>query len=190
MRRRLERVLAKPTTHDPVYKVVQRAFLNSSSLNLKRDNSKRRQIKRSAFRRFMLGYPPRKSSDTSMGDALNWEWIVSVAKDTGCHVIIVSRDSDYGSEIDGRAYVNDWLIQEFRERVAKSRKLELHTRLSSALKKVKFTIPAAAVEEEEEVAAGMTWLPQTWPEVGGRNWITEFEQLIQERQSRRREEDG
>lgn len=181
MRTSLERILAKPTTHDPVYKVVQRAFVNTCPLNLKRDNKQRRQIKRAAFRRFILGYPPRKKEDTSIGDAFNWEWIVSVAQDTGCHVIIVSRDSDFGTEIDGHGYVNDWLIQEFRDRVAKKRKLELHTRLSSALKEIEFTIPPAVVEEEDElVSEAISRGPRNWPEIGGSaNWVAEFEKFIQ-----------
>ena len=28
---------------------------------------------RLAWRRFLLGYPPRKANDTSIGDAVNWE---------------------------------------------------------------------------------------------------------------------
>src|SRR5580765_7471463 len=40
--------------------------------------------------------PPRKPNDTSMGDAINWEWIVECAKTLNGSVIIVSRDRDYG----------------------------------------------------------------------------------------------
>jgi hypothetical protein len=181
MRKRLERILAKPTTHDPVYRVIQRLFTNQSDLNLRRDNIKRRAVKRSAYRRFTLGYPPRKTSDTSAGDAFNWEWIITVAKDTGCHVIIVSRDSDFGTELDHGVYVNDWLIQEFRDRVAKSRQLKLYTRLSSALKAVNVAVTKETAEEEEKVAVAATQRrreSRTWPEIGNAGWVASYEKLL------------
>ena len=94
----------------------------------------RRLIRRQAWRRFMLGYPPRKSGDTSIGDAVNWEWIVQCAKESGNDVVIVSRDSDYGVSMDRVQYLNDWLSEEFKDRVSRKRSIRLTGRLAEALK--------------------------------------------------------
>jgi predicted nucleic acid-binding protein len=150
---RLDKVLANPTTSDPVYRVVQRLFRNDSSLNLKRNMPVRRQLKRAAFRRFVLGYPPRKANDTSMGDALNWEWIVHVALgNPGKHVAIVSRDRDFGVKVGGRSHMNDWLIQEFRDRVSKKRQCLLFDLLSPAFELAGIKVAKKVRQEEREFA--------------------------------------
>ena len=149
LRTRLKKVLTNPTSHDPVYKVVQRLFTNKSPLNLRRDMPARRDVKRRAFRRFMLGYPPRKQADVSMGDAFNWEWLVRVAQDTGDHVVIVTRDHDYGHDMDNTPVLNDWLLQEFRDRVGKNRQLVLTNLLSAALKRARVPVSKEAVKAEE-----------------------------------------
>lgn len=63
-------------------------------------------------------------------------------------LVIVSRDADYGTVFEDKAYVNDHLKQEFGERVSTKRKLLLYTKLSDALKH--FQIPVTRAEEEEE----------------------------------------
>ena len=60
-----------------------------------------KKVFRLAWRRFLLGYPPRKADDTSIGDAVNWEWVVDCAKRANADVVIVSRDSDYGVRLEG-----------------------------------------------------------------------------------------
>lgn len=176
---RLKKVLAKPTTSDPVYKVIQRLFIDNTSLNLTRSTAERRTIKRRAWRRFVLGYPPRKQSDTSMGDALNWEWIIHIAAETGKHVAIVSRDSDYGVELDGTNYINDWLIQEFRDIVSKKRQLQLFSRLSPALKLLEVQVQPEAEEEERELAqqrkrvSNRAWTPTL-------AWLEEVRKVFEE----------
>lgn len=147
-RDRLRSVLEHPTRRDPVYRVAQRLFCNGSPLNLTRTRKDRQGIKRSALRRFLLGYPPRKQGDTSIGDALNWEWIVAVASTTGSHIVIVSRDSDYGIELNGKVYINDWLVQEFRDRVSKKRQCKLMNRLAPAYKLAGIDL-GKAVEQQE-----------------------------------------
>ncbi len=179
VRTRLKKVLASPTTSDPVYKVVQRLFVDDTPLNLTRKKKERQSIKRLAFRRFLLGYPPRKASDTSMGDALNWEWLIEVANATGEHIVVVTRDSDYGAEVDDRMYVNDWLIQEFRDRVSRKRQLIVHTRLSAALKLLAVKVTREAEQEEQELVQRRESLQSPlWPEVGQPGWVKHFEQLI------------
>lgn len=144
---RVRKVLESPTTHDPVYKVVQRLFASTATTNLARDNNLRHTLRRLARRRFTLGYPPRKKNDTSIGDAINWEWIVQCAIAGKSDVVIVSRDLDYGVMIDSDFVVNDWLLREFRDRVSKQRKPVLTGRLSEALR-----LTAVSVSDEEKAA--------------------------------------
>lgn len=119
-------------------------------LSLTRENKLRHQIRRKAFRRFIHGCPPRKSDDLSLGDAFDWEWMIYCAKENRAELVVVSRDQDYGIELDKRVYVNDHLKQEFSERVSKKRKFLLYTKLSDALKHfaVKITPEEEAVETE------------------------------------------
>lgn len=143
------KVLNDPTHHDPVYQTLQRIFKNASPLNLSRERDERFEIRALAEKRFKLGYPPRKSNDTSIGDAINWEWIVKCAADTGKHVVIVTRDTDYGVIHGGQSFLNDWLRQEFSERVSKKRKVILTDKLSVGLK----TVHAAVTQEMEDEEA-------------------------------------
>ncbi len=96
-----------------------------------------------------MGYPPRKQGDTSIGDALNWEWIIKCSITSGKHIVIVTRDTDYGAIFDGNSYLNDWLKQEFSERVSKKRKIILTDRLSKGLQLVHAAVTREMVEEEE-----------------------------------------
>src|SRR5262249_10273500 len=120
-------------------------------ITLSRDNPCKRLIIRRAFRRFLHGCPPRKKSDTSIGDAINWEWIIECASVCQSEIHIVSRDSDYGITLDGKSYLNDHLRQEFKERVSKKRNIFLHTKLSEALKKFEVTVTQAEEKEESDI---------------------------------------
>ena len=131
---KIQNILEKPGTHDEVYKVLQRVFKHESSLNLNRDSKRRFAIRRLARKRFCLGYPPRKKGDNSIGDAINWEWIIQCAIDSGKDIVIVTRDGDYGVNYKDSWYLNDWLHQEFKQRVSQKRKILLTGKLSEALK--------------------------------------------------------
>lgn len=148
LKEKLKSVLENPAAHDPVYKACQRIFHANTPLVLTRDDKSRHIIRRRAFRRFLHGCPPRKKNDTSIGDAFNWEWMVECALRNNAELVIVSRDADYGTLFDDKAYVNDHLKQEFGERVSRKRKLLLYTKLSEALKH--FQLPVTKEEEEEE----------------------------------------
>lgn len=148
LRTRLIKALANPTTHDPVYQACQRIFHRRSDLVLTRDNPARRIIKRQAFRRFILGCPPRKDGDTSMGDAVNWEWMIECAIRRTAELVIVSRDADYGLNIENQTFLNDHLRHEFSERVSKQRRVRLYTLLSEALEH--FQVPVSAQEKKGE----------------------------------------
>ncbi len=164
LRDRVTKVMADPTHVDPVYRTFQRLFRNRASpLHLSRDDNIRGEIRDLALKRFYLGYPPRKPHDTSIGDAINWEWMVHVAKETANDVIIVSRDSDYGVSNGSEAYVNDWLAQEFRARVSKKRKMSLATRLTEALKLGQYDVT------DEEISSETAELKSLW-ETTVMNW--------------------
>jgi hypothetical protein len=148
LKAKLTKVLENPAVHDPVYKACQRIFHRTDNLVLTREDKLRHVIRRKAFRRFLHGCPPRKKNDTSIGDAINWEWMIHCANVNNAELVIVTRDSDYGIHFENRAYVNDHLKQEFAERVSKKRKLLLYSRLSDALRH--FEVPVTKQEEEAE----------------------------------------
>lgn len=151
MKAKLGKVLEDPTRHDPVYKVCQRIFHAKSPLVLSRDDPIRRIIRRRALRRFIHGCLPRKRGDTTIGDALNWEWMIECALKNQAELVIVSRDSDFGVVFENRAHINDHLRQEFSERVSQRRELLLYTKLSEALKHFEVAVTKEEESEEEEL---------------------------------------
>jgi predicted nucleic acid-binding protein len=160
MRKRLAKILENPSAHDPVYKVVKKAFSFHSPLNLKFFEAKREDIQVRALRRFQRGLPPRKRDGTSTGDSINWEWIVECASDAGMDVVVVSRDGDYGLRFDGKHYLNDCLLQEFKARVSAKRKIEFTTSLAQALRHLSVPVTKAEEEEEKKIIALQTPPPQ------------------------------
>ena len=151
----LSQVLHNPSEKDPVYVKAQKIFKTSSPLNLNRTNELRFEIRDLAKKRFILGYPPRKHGDTSIGDAINWEWIIHCASKATQHkrdVIIVSRDGDYGEAPN----LNDWLRQEFKQRVGRKNNVFLTDRLAEAFKKMSINVSTALVEGEKSMLANLT----------------------------------
>lgn len=147
------KVMLEPKRYDKVYKACQEIFEFKSNLNLKRPDKKRYEIRRLAKKRFMLGYPPRKKDDISIGDAINWEWIIACCDREKKDVIIVSRDSDYGITFNNKSFLNDWLSEEFKKRISPRRKVILTNRLSEGLKKLSVNISKKAVEAESTLSA-------------------------------------
>lgn len=148
---RLHNVFEYPSRYDKVYQALQRLFAKKQEIDLYRKNKKRYEIRELAQKRFMLGYPPRKKNDTSMGDAINWEWLVHIGKIKHCDILVVSRDNDYGTIQGGVGFINDWLKQEYRERVNKKRKVTLCPQLSVALKEFKIKVTPEEEKEEKRV---------------------------------------
>jgi len=148
---RIERILARPQYNDEVYKVLQRLFKNNSEYNLNRENENRISVRNLAKKRFILGYPPRKKDDNSIDDAVNWEWIVDCSIRSGKDIVLVSRDSDFGASYGDNCYLNDWLKQEFSERVGKKRKIILTDKLSHAFKLVDIPVTRAMEDEEKNI---------------------------------------
>jgi hypothetical protein len=162
---RIAAILDRPSASDLVFRTLQRLFKNNSPYNLSRDKKVRFEIRNLARKRFALGYPPRKQGDISIGDAVNWEWIVRCASDSGKHVILVTRDTDYGISYEKIHYLNDWLRQEFSERVSKKRKIVLTDRLAEAFKQVAIHVSQEAEKEERDLLAELeAFLAQPAPE--------------------------
>lgn len=148
IKERIEKILKSPNYNDPVFKSLQKLFKNKSPINLNRDNKLRFKIRNLARKRFVLGYPPRKKTDNSIGDAVNWEWIINCAKESGKNIILVTRDSDFGCTYENDLYLNDWLAQEFKDRISQKRKIILTDRLSYAFKLVEIPVTDEMIEEE------------------------------------------
>lgn len=159
LKKRIASVLDTPSRNDPVFKTLQRVFKNASPYNLTRDKKVRFSIRNLAKKRFILGYPPRKQGDTSLGDAVNWEWVVHCATESGKDIIIVTRDTDYGISYADQFFLNDWLKLEFQERISRKRKIILTDRLADAFKRVAIPVSAAAEKEERELVAQLTLPP-------------------------------
>jgi PIN domain len=151
LRNNLSAAMRIPATHDAVYETATDIFSRQSEFNLTREKPERLRIRHLARKRFVLGYPPRKHQDTSIGDALNWEWIIECAKKSQRSVIIVSRDSDYGLTFEDESYLNEWLRHEFSERVGGKHQVSLTQSLSTALKQIKVRVTKAEEESEEKL---------------------------------------
>ena len=140
-------IISNPDLHDPVYKSLKAIFSSKNKYVLTRDMKIKHEIKRLARQRFMLGYPPRKNNDTSIGDAFNWEWILHCSKELKGEFIIVSRDKDYGEEFNDLAFLNDALKSEFKDRVGNNA-ITYTKKLSTALKHLEISVTSD--EEESE----------------------------------------
>ena len=152
---KMESMIFEPIHNDPVYRFVNRLFKQETDIRLSRHSKIRYKIRHQARKRFGMGYPPRKSTDTSFGDAINWEWIIECAKKSELrhNVLIVSRDGDFGVESGKRTILNDWLKREFQERVSKQRKIEFTNKLTDAVKRLNENVTPEQIEEEKDVVS-------------------------------------
>jgi PIN domain len=148
---KIEKILNNPSQNDKVFTTLNRLFRYKSKTNLDRENKIRFKIRNLAKKRFVLGYPPRKNDDISIGDAVNWEWVIYCAQNSSKDIIIVTRDSDFGAIIKSKSYLNDWLRIEFKERVSRKRNIFLTDKLASAFKAIKLPVSKAMVEEEARI---------------------------------------
>ena len=151
----IEKVLHSPAYNDPVYKVLQRLFKYKGQYNLTHDKKIRLNIRRLARERFIFGYPPKKRKDNSMGDALNWEWIIYCAKESRKDIVIVTRDSDFGSIYNNKTIINDWLRVEFKKRVGR-RKLIITDKLSEGFKIASIAVTKKELKAENKLLKEIT----------------------------------
>lgn len=148
---KIQKILSDPIHNDPVYQVLNRVFKSETPYNLTRENEERFKIRNLARKRFVLGYPPRKKGETSIGDAINWEWLIQCALNSGKDIVLVTRDKDYGEIYKEQSFLNDWLKQEFSQRVSQKRKVHLTNKLSQGLKAVHAAVTKEMEEAENEL---------------------------------------
>lgn len=151
LQRQLEKVLTDPSNYDDVYVWLMQLFAKPSRWNLRRGQREYSQVYRRAWRRFAAGMPPRKRNDLSIGDALNWEWILQCATTADADVIVVTRDEDYGMTYGNMALPNDWLALEFAERVGNGRRFHLTRKVSDALAAVHVPVTAETKAREDRL---------------------------------------
>jgi len=156
LEKKIKSLLKSPSYTDPVFKSLNRIFKNKWDYRQDRDDENRLTLRELAVKRFYLGYPPRKNNDITIGDSINWEYIIDCAKRSGKKIIIVSRDSDYGKTIDNVSYLNDWLHKEFKERVSSNGTIDLTPSLSYALKQLDSTVTTEMVTAENEFINSLT----------------------------------
>lgn len=148
--------LLNPTKKDPIYKCMQNIIKREPLYYLNQSNEKYDSILNLATKRFKQGFPPKKNNDTSIGDAVNWEWIIACAETSKKDIILISRDTDYGITIKKDTILNDWLEHEFHERVSNKRKILLTNKLSSAMKLININISKREEDEEEKIITNTT----------------------------------
>lgn len=154
LRKSTEGALGNPQESDPVYQRAMKIWLGDEELNLNRAKEERFGIRELAKKRHVLGFPPKKPDDISIGDAVNWEWMIWCAKHSsiGSNVLIVSRDGDYGVTINNESYLNDWLKEEFRERVAPDAEVRLTVRITDAMRLLNESVSKTDESEEDRLA--------------------------------------
>jgi hypothetical protein len=118
---------------------------------LRSDTAQYRSVWRKALRRFFEGRPPRKKEDLSIGDSINWEWIVACVEAKDRDVVIVSRDADYGLASRDGCEANTWLVEELKDRCCNRRHLILVDRLSLALRLVNVPVKPTEVASEKQI---------------------------------------
>lgn len=77
-------------------------------------------------------------------------------------MLVVSRDGDFGLALDKTYYLNDWLKQEFKERVSVKKHIELTPSLAQALKKLAVRVSSAEENEEQLIIEQQTFSKPTW----------------------------
>jgi predicted nucleic acid-binding protein len=179
LRKKIESILKFPARNDTVYKTLQKLFKSPSELNLKRPDPKRFTIRNLARKRFILGYPPRKDSDVSIGDAINWEWIIDCAKMKNNDVVIVSRDTDYGCRFGGDMIINDWLAQEFKQRVNARKKVTLTDKLMHGFKLANISVTKKEVDDETKMLTELVNIEKTMQQTLREREI-ELEKILEE----------
>lgn len=143
----VEKLLSEPAANDPVYKLALQFFSNADSNIGRKHPEKGQDIYERADRRYRSGCPPRKSSDTSMGDAINWEWIKFASQKLRCNVVIVSRDGDFGFHGKKTSFVNDYLAKELNSQMGK-REIQLTQRISVALELLELQVSLGEAKAE------------------------------------------
>lgn len=148
----------KEPTSDSTLTRINKLFSLDHDLYLTEKNEYFNDIFDRAKKRFLMNKPPRKSSDTSLGDSLNWEWIIECSKNMNKNVIIVAKDSDFGIIDKSKGIINDWLKEEFYNRTGKDKNITLTPILSEAYELAE--IPVSEQERKEEILNFISYMDE------------------------------
>jgi len=152
-----------PDLHDPVYQRLHRLFRARRSHTLLQSDDSFEQLLARARRRFSLSWPPRRKFKDSIGDCIHWEWILECAASSRTDAIIVTRDHDFGATFDGRSFLDDWMREEFSERVGNGCRASMTPRLADGLE----AIGARVSPEMQQAEQGILGDPFARGEVNG-----------------------
>lgn len=144
-------MLEAPSDHDPVYECLDRLFHHQGPHHLSRSDDSFEQLLARARRRFSLSWPPRRRFNDSIGDCIHWEWILDCAARSSSHVIIATRDRDFGATFEGRSFLDDWMREEFAERVGNGCRVSMTPRLADALEAVGGRVGHDMKQAEERI---------------------------------------
>jgi len=161
----MQMLIEDPVTHDLVFAFACKLFSNQSAFNLKKESADYQRVYRKACKRFFEGKPPRKRGETSIGDAINWEWVLQCMRRTGRNVILASRDGDFGATYNNTCYLNDWLSEEVKE-IDATLTVTLVSSLAEALK-----LLSVRLSNEELVSEMEMLLPQNPEAKANFDWI-------------------
>lgn len=146
LKNQIVKSIRNPRDNDEIFRELDKLF-NSAGKNFVNEKyNNLNNINTLALARFQRGYPPKKEKDNSCGDAINWECIIDRAKIEQKDVILVTRDSDYGVNIENYSVTNDWLLAEFKSRVNPEKHIAIEKKLSTALR----TLGEEISEKEEK----------------------------------------
>jgi hypothetical protein len=156
IKREIEDLIWKPD-EDPVYDRLMQLYRSESALHLRRTSEGFPEVYAAARLRANLGYPPGKARPESIGDAINWEWILRVASRTNMEdgpIVLVSADGDFGLHFgrgsNRRSYLNDFLDQEFVEHSAGTKIIFLDT-ISDGLGEIGVPVTKEIQRAEKEL---------------------------------------
>jgi len=141
---------ARTPNEDPVLGLVDDLCGPSGDTHVE-DGDEFELILKRAKDRFVLGHPPRKGSDTKVGDSFHWEWVLECASRQGASVAVVSRDGDYGTRISDKLVLNTFLSREFARKVGTDKSVEMFSMLSDCLDRIGITATVEAKEAEQKL---------------------------------------
>lgn len=151
LKNKLFEIIEFPDAKDGIYLSLKNHFNKVDSISLAAGSNDAARVEESAKKKFLNGNPPRKSGDSSMGDAINWEWICQVAQNEKADVILLSRDQDFGRVIDGKCHLNDYLREEFSERSGGKSQIIYLDKLTDVLARCNIKISASDRDMENEI---------------------------------------
>lgn len=150
LRMKTQLLIEEPLKHDDVYKFLYEISSNPSKNYLTDIHNNMPECKKSASDKLHLAYPPSKKNERSMGDLLNWEWIIYCANTFSKDVIIVSNDKDFGNSIKDHCHLNEWLKNDFNTRTQKKQNILLTNKLTHGFEMLNVKVPKDAIKEEKQ----------------------------------------